>query len=153
MCDGEMRTDAYDRLQRIQQARKPMAELTLHYTFSDATDDTRIAHPLVTLLRAVRDHGSILAAARQRHLSYRYCWGELKRWEKELSVALVHWGRTCKGASLTPQALAFLEAEEQVQQKFSEQIAQIQTQLRQTLRVLTQAGEMQPQDTLEKLAA
>jgi molybdate transport repressor ModE-like protein len=113
-----------------------MGQLTLHYTFSDQAEEARIEHPLVTLLRAVRDQGSILAAAKQRQLSYRYCWGELKRWEKELSVSLVIWGRTSKGVALTPQALAFLDAEEQVQKKFSNQISQIKAHLNQSVRLL-----------------
>ncbi len=115
-----------------------MGQLTLHYAFSDQSSDARIEHPLVTLLRAVRDQGSITAAAKKLQFSYRYYWGELKRWEKELSVELVVWGRTSKGVSLTPQALAFLDAEEQVQKKFSDQIAQIKSHLNQSVRLLKQ---------------
>ena len=126
-----------------------MGQLTQHYVFTDQAGDTRIEHPLVTLLRAVRDHGSILAAAKHRQLSYRYCWGELKRWEKELGVELVVWGRTRKGASLTPHALAFLDAEEQVQRKFSEQIAQIKAHLGQSVRFLKRKAP----HTVEPLAA
>lgn len=134
-----------------------MGQLTLHYTFSDKTEEARIEHPLVTLLRAVRDHGSILAAAKQRRLSYRFYWGELKRWEKELSVELVIWGRTSKGASLTPRALAFLDAEEQVQKKFSDQIAQIKAHLNQSVRLLkrqtSQGADHHTVDQAELVAA
>jgi molybdate transport repressor ModE-like protein len=124
-----------------------MGQLTLHYTFSDQAEEARIEHPLVTLLRAVRDQGSILAAAKQRQLSYRYCWGELKRWEKELSVSLVIWGRTSKGVALTPQALAFLDAEEQVQKKFSNQISQIKAHLNQSVRLLMRQAAPQTDQT------
>ena len=131
-----------------------MGQLSLHYSFNDQVEESRIEHPLVTLLRAVREHGSILAAAKQRQLSYRYYWGELKRWEKELGVALVIWGRTSKGASLTPQALAFLDAEEQVQKKFSDQIAQIKAHLHQSVRLLKrQTALRDDHHTIELIAA
>jgi molybdate transport repressor ModE-like protein len=115
-----------------------MSQLTLHYAFTEQDGDTRIEHPLVTLLRTVRDAGSILAAARHRGLSYRYYWGELKRWEKELDVELIIWGRTSKGAALTAQALRFLEAEELVQKKFSDQISQIKAHLNHSIQILKQ---------------
>lgn len=113
-----------------------MSQLTLHYAFTEQVGETRIEHPLVTLLRTVRDEGSILSAAKLRGLSYRYYWGELKRWEKELDVSLIVWGRTSKGAALTAQALRFLEAEELVQKKFSEQIAQIKAHLNRSVQML-----------------
>lgn len=116
-----------------------MGQLTLHYSFTEQTGDTRIEHPLTTLLRGVRDSGSILAAAKQRKLSYRYYWGELKRWEKELGAELIVWGRTSKGAALTPQALRFLDAEDQVQKLFAEQIAQIKTHLNRSVQLLKNA--------------
>ncbi len=134
-----------------------MGQLTLHYTFTDKAEEARIEHPLVTLLRAVRDHGSILAAAKQQQLSYRYYWGELKRWEKDLGVELVIWGRTSKGVSLTPQSLAFLDAEEKVQKKFSDQIAQIKAHLNQSVRLLkrqtAQHTDHQTADQAELVAA
>jgi molybdate transport repressor ModE-like protein len=117
-----------------------MSQLTLHYAFTEQVTETRIEHPLVTLLRTVRDQGSILSAAKSRGMSYRYCWGELKRWEKELDVSLIVWGRTSKGAALTPQALRFLDAEELVQKKFSEQIAQIKTHLNRSVQMLKTPG-------------
>ena len=40
----------------------------------------RIRNPLMDLLHAVREQGSISSAARSLDLSYRHVWGELKRW-------------------------------------------------------------------------
>ena len=48
-----------------------------------------IRNPLMELLHAVREHGSISAAARALGFSYRHVWGELKRWEQTLGHPLV----------------------------------------------------------------
>ena len=50
-------------------------------------------HPLLALLAAVHDCGSINGAARRLGLSYRHVWGELKRWEQELGQTLVVWNK------------------------------------------------------------
>src|SRR3546814_13129186 len=45
------------------------------------------------LLFAVREHGSISAAAKSLGLSYRHVWGELKRWEQTLGRTLIVWDK------------------------------------------------------------
>ena len=69
-----------------------MHRLQFHYTFArqaapqqghDA-NATLIRNPLLDLLHAVEESGSISAAARVLKMSYRHVWGELKRWETEL---------------------------------------------------------------------
>ena len=50
-----------------------------------------VRNPLMDLLHAVQQHGSISAAAKALGLSYRHVWGELKRWETELGQTLVLW--------------------------------------------------------------
>src|SRR3569832_95315 len=67
-------------------------KVQLSYSFADAGSraaSIRIA--LIELLGAVREHGSITAAAKALGFSYRYVWGELKRWESELGHSLVVW--------------------------------------------------------------
>jgi hypothetical protein len=48
---------------------------------------------------------------------------------------------------LTPQALAFLDAEEQVQKKFSNQISQIKAHLNQSVRLLRRQAAPQTDQT------
>ena len=50
-----------------------------------------IRNPLMDLLHAVREQGSISGAARALDLSYRHVWRELKRWELTLERPLILW--------------------------------------------------------------
>jgi putative molybdopterin biosynthesis protein len=50
-----------------------------------------LRNPLMDLLEAVRQAGSIAAAAKSLNLSYRHVWGELKRWEQSLGQPLIVW--------------------------------------------------------------
>lgn len=85
-----------------------MLHLSIEYKFSKQPTRNRLEHPLVELLESVHDTGSIANAAKRLKRSYRYVWGELKHWESELDTNLIVWGKTSKGAELTPQALQFL---------------------------------------------
>ena len=67
-------------------------------------------HPLLALLAAVHDSGSINGAARRLELSYRHVWGELKRWEHELGQTLVVWNKG-RPAVLSPFGEKLLWAE------------------------------------------
>ena len=71
----------------------------------------------------------IAQAAKDMHRSFRSVWGELKHWETELNTHLIVWGRTGKGAELTPQALAFLRAVSETHIDLERQIEQIKTRL------------------------
>ena len=64
-----------------------------------APDAGRIRNPLMDLLQAVREHGSISGAARALGLSYRHVWGELKRWEAQLGQPLIVWEQGPAGAA------------------------------------------------------
>ena len=85
-----------------------MHSVSLHYTLSHkddnaATSSTEAAllrHPLMALLQAVAQQGSISAAARQLGLSYRHVWGELKRWEEVLGHELIIWEKANRPSSL-----------------------------------------------------
>jgi len=50
-----------------------------------------LRNPLMDLLQAVREKGSIAAAAKSLGLSYRHVWGELKKWEQRLNQNLIVW--------------------------------------------------------------
>jgi molybdate transport system regulatory protein len=67
----------------------------------------------VMLLEAIRDTGSLSAAASQLGLSYRKAWGDIRKAESLLGYPLTekHRGGKDGGSSrLTPQALRLLEA-------------------------------------------
>ncbi len=88
-------------------------------------------HPLMDLLQAVRDSGSISMAAKTLGLSYRHVWGELKRWEQALSQALIVWEKG-QPARLTEFADKLLWAERQAQARLAPQISALQAELEKT---------------------
>ncbi len=85
-------------------------------------------HPLVALLAAVHDSGSISGAARQLALSYRHVWGELKRWEGELGQTLVVWVKG-QPALLSPFGEKLLWAERRAQARLAPQIEALRSEL------------------------
>ena len=88
----------------------------------------RIRNPLIDLLQAVRDHGSISGAAKAMGLSYRHVWGELKRWEEELGQPLIVWEKG-QPALLTDFGQKLLWAERQAQARLAPQIEALHADL------------------------
>lgn len=88
----------------------------------------RIRNPLIELLQAVRQAGSISAAAQALGLSYRHVWGELKRWEAELAQPLIVWEKG-QPAQLTRFGDKLLWAEQQAQARLAAQIESLQSDL------------------------
>lgn len=109
-----------------------MHRLTLSYRWQqDANPHTAnnlLRNPLMDLLQAVHDHGSISGAAKGMGLSYRHVWGELKRWETELSQELVLWEKG-QSARLSPFASKLLWAERQAQARLGPQIEALHSEL------------------------
>ena len=93
-----------------------------------APDQAALDNPLFTLLRAVRDAGSISGAAVRVGYSYRHVWGELKRWEAALEQPLVRWGKG-KNARLTDFAERLVWAEEQARARLLPQILSLEAEL------------------------
>lgn len=89
-------------------------------------------HPLMRLLQAVRDSGSISMAAKTLGLSYRHVWGELKRWEAQWQQPLIVWEKG-QPAHLTGFADKLLWAERQAQARLAPQISTLQAELEKTL--------------------
>lgn len=87
-----------------------------------------IRNPLMELLHAVREHGSISAAARSLGFSYRHVWGELRRWEELLGHALVT-GEQGRSAQLSEFGDKLLWAERQAQARLAPQIEALHADL------------------------
>ncbi|MBG9387664.1 substrate-binding domain-containing protein [Caenimonas aquaedulcis] len=104
---------------------------TVEISYSLATrreGGARIRNPLMDLLHAVRDHGSISAAAKALGFSYRHVWGELKRWEAELGRPLVIWEKG-QPAVLSGFGDKLLWAERQAQARLAPQVEALHADL------------------------
>ncbi|MCM2252244.1 MAG: helix-turn-helix transcriptional regulator [Ramlibacter sp.] len=87
-----------------------------------------LRNPLMDLLAAVREQGSISAAAKALGLSYRHVWGELKRWETELGHSLIVWDKG-QPARLSEFGDKLLWAERQAQARLAPQIESLRADL------------------------
>lgn len=87
-----------------------------------------IRNPLMELLHAVRERGSISAAARSLGFSYRHVWGELRRWEDLLGHALIT-GEQGRSAQLSAFGDKLLWAERQAQARLAPQIEALHAEL------------------------
>ena len=94
--------------------RRSAPGIRLGYAFDErGQQGDELSHPLFEQLAALREHGSILHAARSLDISYRNLWGAMKRWEEQLGQALVVWSQG-QPARLTPFADRLLWAEGRV---------------------------------------
>lgn len=99
-----------------------MHKVELSYLLSpERGKDALIRNPLMDLLHAVREQGSIARAAREMDLSYRHVWGALKKWEQTLERPLIVWDKGQR-AQLTEFAEKLLWAERQAQARLAPQI-------------------------------
>ena len=112
-----------------------MHKIHLTYTLGGARESAAdLHHPLLALLAAVHDRGSISAAARALGLSYRHTWGELKRWEADLGQPLVTWSKG-QAAQLTPFGDKLLWAERRAQARAAPQIEALRSELEQAFAI------------------
>ncbi|MBK5207640.1 MAG: helix-turn-helix transcriptional regulator [Polaromonas sp.] len=95
-------------------------ELSYHLT-PQRGKDALIRNPLMDLLHAVREQGSIAKAAKALDLSYRHVWGALKDWEQTLGRPLIVWDKGQR-ARLTEFGEKLLWAERQAQARLAPQI-------------------------------
>ena len=105
-----------------------MHSIRLNYTLVRDGGSPLIRNPLIDLLQAVNESGSISGAARTLDLSYRHVWGELKRWEIELGQQLVTWEKG-QPARLTEFASKLMWAERQAQARLAPQIEALRADL------------------------
>ena len=107
--------------------------IDLQYRFSRQPGDGRpLSHPLIAMLRAVRDGGSIQAASRSQSVSYRHAWGLLRAAEKELGCQLVTWVRG-ECSVLTERGHALVHAEDLALSRLAPQIDALRAELARSL--------------------
>lgn len=83
--------------------------------------DALIRNPMMDILHAVREQGSISKASKALDLSYRHVWGALKDWEQTLGRSLIVWDKGQR-ARLTEFGEKLLWAERQAQARLAPQI-------------------------------
>ena len=105
-----------------------MPKIELSYTLAAQPGGRLIRNALMDLLNAVKDSGSISAAAKALGLSYRHVWGELKRWEAELGHPLIVWDKG-QPARLSELGDKLLWAERQAQARLAPQIESLHADL------------------------
>ena len=99
-----------------------MHKVELSYLLSPQRGkDALIRNPLMDMLHAVREQGSISRAAKALDLSYRHVWGALKDWEQTLGRTLIVWDKGQR-ARLTEFGEKLLWAERQAQARLAPQI-------------------------------
>ena len=105
-----------------------MHRINFHYTLGTDAGTTRVRNPLIDLLQAVAECGSISAAAKRLGLSYRHVWGELRRWEESLGHSMIVWDKG-QAARLTEFGTKLMWAERQAQARLLPQIEALRADL------------------------
>ncbi|HEY3047756.1 MAG TPA: substrate-binding domain-containing protein [Polaromonas sp.] len=99
-----------------------MHKVELSYLLSTQRGkDALIRNPLMDMLHAVREQGSISKASKALDLSYRHVWGALKDGEQTLGRTLIVWDKGQR-ARLTEFGEKLLWAERQAQARLAPQI-------------------------------
>jgi putative molybdopterin biosynthesis protein len=122
--------------------------LQFHYSFDRSPAPSQgqdapplIRNPLLDLLHAVQESGSISGASRVLGLSYRHVWGELKRWEDELGHELLIWEKG-QAARLSEFGNKLLWVERQAQARLSPQIEALRADLERAFAVAFETAPM-----------
>ena len=106
-----------------------MQKIQLSYLLqAERSASPLIRNPLIDLLHAVSDQGSISKASQALGLSYRHVWGALKAWEKTLDRPLIVWNKG-QHAHLTEFGEKLLWAERQAQARLAPQIEALRSDI------------------------
>jgi putative molybdopterin biosynthesis protein len=99
-----------------------MQKVELSYQLTPHRATTALVrNPLMDMLHAVHEQGSISKASKALDLSYRHVWGALKDWEQTLGRELIVWDKGQR-ARLTEFGEKLLWAERQAQARLAPQI-------------------------------
>jgi molybdate transport system regulatory protein len=99
------------RLRRVP-AHPPQAKVRFHLWLENTAGEALFGPGRLLILRAIDNHGSLLAAAGALGMSYRALWAKVRDAERRLGLPLIeaHAGRgPASGATLTPQARELME--------------------------------------------
>ncbi len=114
----------------------------LYYTLGPGIQrGAHIGHPLFDLLQAVHESGSIVQAAQALGCSYRYAWGELRRWDETIGEPLIVWVKG-QSARLTPFAERLVWAERRARTRMQPHLEALRADLN---RMLADARDEQQQ--------
>lgn len=131
-------------------------ELAYHLTSQDHADrqgGSPLRNPMMDVLQAIKNSGSISAAARELGFSYRHVWGQLKDWESELGQGLIFWERG-QAARLTPFGEKLLAAERLAQARLGPQLESLRVELERAFaQVLAPEDDAQAVPTLRLYAS
>ena len=106
-----------------------MHKVELSYLLSPQRGkDALIRNPMMDMLHAVSEQGSISKAARALELSYRHVWGSLRDWEQTLGRSLIVWDKGQR-ARLTEFGEKLLWAERQAQARLAPQIEALRSDI------------------------
>lgn len=103
-------------------------QITPTWSFSDQQGN-ELDPRLLPLLRALRHHGKLTAAARQVGISYRHGWNLLQKWSAFFGHPLVTLEKG-KGATLTPLGEKLVWADERVKARLGPQLDNLASELR-----------------------
>lgn len=105
-----------------------MQRIQLHYSLQETPSSSVIQHPLLDMLEAVAQHGSISGAAKALGLSYRNVWGALKKWDEHLGREVILWGKG-HTAQLSEFGQRLLLTERQAQARLAPHVEAISAEL------------------------
>lgn len=114
---------AQDKFQRY-------SNINLHYSIWMTTQsgENVISDERMLLLEAIKEKGSLMAAAQHMNISYRKAWGDLKATENFLGFALImkHRGGKDGGSTiLTEEGIRLIEAYHNFRKDFQEAVNKV----------------------------
>ncbi len=110
-----------------------IVSVALGYAFA-AAGEPQLRNPLFEVLGAVRQEGSIAAAARSLGWSYRHLWGWLKAQESRLGRPLIRWDKG-RAARLSEFAESLLWAEARLRARLAPRIDDLAAEIGRELSV------------------
>jgi len=115
------------------------SNINLHYSIWMTTEsgENVISDERMQLLSAIKEHGSLRAAALQMNISYRKAWGDLKATEKFLGFSLIekHRGGKDGGSTiLTDEGIRLIDAYQVFRGEFQEAVNKVIIGFKKTLK-------------------
>lgn len=115
------------------------SNINLHYNIWMSTEsgENVISDERMQLLAAIKQEGSLMAAAQKMEISYRKAWGDFKATEKYLGFPLIekHRGGKDGGSTqLTDEGIRLIEAYQTFRESFQEAVNRVIIDFKRTLK-------------------